>query len=80
MQRFSVAAPAFCDYDVRAACGGAVGAWLARMEARPSCSVASPDAGQLLAAYRAHRSLDFFDYCSYSTFQLFSEEAVLAYA
>lgn len=68
-KRFAVAAP-LTGYDVAAAAGGAIGGWLAAMDARPSCATTAADPGLLLKAFQQHMSLDFFDYESYTAFQL----------
>jgi glutathione S-transferase len=65
LRRFAVAMPAFGGADVRGACGGAVGAWLGALGARPAARAAAADDALLLAAYRHHMCLDFFDYDSY---------------
>lgn len=70
VRRFDVGAKAFCGFDVRGACGGAVGRWLVVMEGRPSCRITAADDALLLQAYKKHRSLDFFDYDSYGIFAL----------
>jgi len=64
-------------YDLTTAAGGAVGPYLAAMDARASCATAEPDAALLLQAFRKHSSLDFFDYSTYSCFQLHPHNAHL---
>jgi hypothetical protein len=64
-----------CGYDVSAALGGSIGAWLAAMDARPSCGVTAADSALLLKAYKRHMSLDFFDYDTYTAFQLHPHNA-----
>ena len=76
IKRFAVAAP-LTGFDVEAALGGAIGGWLAAMDARPACRATAADSGLLLAAFRKHRSLDFFDYDGYGAFDLHPQNAHL---
>lgn len=72
-ERFDVGAKEFCDFDMRAARGGAIGSWLDAMHRQPySAAGASPSADPelLAAAMKKHRSLDFFDYDSYGAAKL----------
>lgn len=69
IKRYSVAAP-LTGYDVAAAGGGAVGRWLAAMDGRPSAATTAADPALLLQAFKTHQSLDFFDYETYSVFEL----------
>lgn len=71
-----MAAP-LTGYNVEAALGGAIGGWLAAMDARPSCKATAADSELLLAALRKHRSLDFFDYDSFSSCKLHPHNAHL---
>ena len=64
-------------YDVSAALGGSVGAWLAAMDARPACCTTAADSSLLLQAYTEHMSLDFFDYETFGCFQLHPHNAHL---
>ncbi|KAK9917805.1 hypothetical protein WJX75_008460 [Coccomyxa subellipsoidea] len=70
IERFAIAMPEFAAYDVRHAFGGSIGAWLSSMAERPACRIASADSSLLLEAFRHHRSLDFFDFTTYSATQL----------
>ena len=77
VRRFAVAARA-CDGGVdivRDSAGGAVGRWLAALEARPAFQISAADDSLLLDAYKKHMSLDFFDYDSYSVFKLHPHNA-----
>ena len=75
IKRFAVGMPQLCGYDVSMAAGGAVGAWLAAMDARPSCHASAADGDLLLRAYKQYMSLDFFDYDSHTVFQLHPHNA-----
>lgn len=68
-KRFAVAGE-ITGYDFGAAGGGAIGAWLAAMDARLSCATTAADPELLLKAFQEHMSLDFFDYDTYTAFQL----------
>ena len=57
--------------------GGPIGAWLAAMDARPACRTTAADSGLLLQAYQQHKSLDFFDFETFSCFQLHPHNAHL---
>lgn len=70
-QRFAIACPEFCGFDMRAACGGSIGKWLGAIEARPAVAAASPDSDKFLTAMKKHMSLDFFDHATISAAQLF---------
>lgn len=70
VKRYDTGMRELCGFDVSAALGGSIGAWLAAMDARPSCSATAADPQLLLAAYKQHMSLDFFDYDTYAAFQL----------
>lgn len=76
IRRFAVAAP-LIGYDCRAVGGGAIGRWLDALHVRPSGAAAAADSELLLAAFRQHQSLDFFDYDTYATFQLHPQNAHL---
>ena len=69
IKRYAVAAP-LTGYDVAAAAGGAIGAWLAAMDARPSAAATHADEALLLAAFQADRGLDWFDYRTVHVFEL----------
>jgi glutathione S-transferase len=69
LYRFSVAKK-FSGYDIGAVLGGRIGEWLAALEARPAFRTTSADSRLLLEAFTAHQSLDFFDYETYTCFQL----------
>lgn len=69
VKRYAVAA-ALTGYDVAAAAGGAIGRWLAAMDCRPSAATTASEPGLLLEAFRKHRSLDFFDFSTYTAFEL----------
>jgi hypothetical protein len=76
LKRYAVAQP-LTGYDVDAALGGSIGRWLAAMRARSSCATSSADDAQLLQAYHQHRSLDFFDFETYTACQLHPHNAAL---
>lgn len=76
IQRFAVASP-LTGYDVGGAAGGAVGRWLAAINERPSAAATAADPALLLEAFKRHSSLDFFDYDSYTAFQLHPHNAHL---
>lgn len=76
VQRFAVGAPEFAGYDVRGAQGGAAGEWLQAMRARASCAATTADNAALLAAYRKHRCLDFFDYDPYAATALHPQNEI----
>jgi hypothetical protein len=57
--RFALCAPSLAAYNVREACGGAIGAWLDAMSARPSCKVSCADSEALLQVYRCASQLHF---------------------
>ncbi len=71
-ERFDVGAKEFCDFDMRAAFGGAIGRWLDAMHQRPYAADGSPlaDRGLLLSALEKFRSLDFFGYDSFAAAEL----------
>ena len=70
VKRFAVACPEFSGYDVYGILDGVVGKWLRAMEERPTCRISTANDELLLKAYRKHKSLDFFDYDSYTSCQL----------
>lgn len=74
IRRFAVTAP-LVGYDSRTVGGGAVGRWLDALHARPSGAAVAADPELLLEAFRQHRSLDFFDYETYTAFQLHPQNA-----
>lgn len=76
ISRFAVAAP-LTGYDVAAAGGGAIGAWLAAWASRPSAAATAADPALLLAAFSREHSLDFFDFSTYRCFQLHPHNAHL---
>ncbi|KAK9867166.1 hypothetical protein WJX84_010666 [Apatococcus fuscideae] len=66
MERFDLVTREFLGMRLETMHGGRVQAWLEGLRQRPSCRTASADRRLLLEAYREHRSLDFFDYQTYS--------------
>lgn len=77
LKRFDVGMRQLAGYNVIAALGGGIGAWLAAMDARPTCRTSAADSGLLLQAYEEHMSLDFFDYETFGCFQLHPHNAHL---
>ncbi|CAL8463333.1 g2867 [Coccomyxa elongata] len=69
MERFALA-KVFTGYDVHDALGGSIGTWLSSMAERPSCKAASANHTLLLEAFKKHRSLDFFDFTTYTATEL----------
>lgn len=77
LKRFDVGMRKLCGYDVSAALGGSIGEWLLAMDARPSCTATASDPALLAKAYEKHMCLDFFDYHTYTCFQLHPQNAHL---
>ncbi|KAK9815524.1 hypothetical protein WJX72_005036 [[Myrmecia] bisecta] len=69
VERFDVAMREFNLLNTEKAMP-AVWRWLQTMHARESCQIVSANPRKLAEAYKQHSSLDFFDYCSYSTLSL----------
>ena len=51
-ERFDVAMPEFCGFDLRAAVDGKIGSWLEAMEQRDAVKAAAADPKLLLNAFR----------------------------
>lgn len=61
--------PVFSAYDPRSS-NPSFAAWLDAAGSRPAAIAAAADLQLLLAAYKEHRCVDFFDYTSYTAVQL----------
>ena len=56
IDRFALCAPRHAGYDVRGACGGAIGKWLDAMSARQSCMVSCANSDAPAAGIQVHTS------------------------
>ncbi len=70
VMRFDVAAHEFCGVDVWNEAGDAFKQWLDLMSGRETCMESDPDRAAFLSALRKERSLDFFDFSTYSAASL----------
>jgi hypothetical protein len=65
-ERFHIAVHKFCNYDMAAAEGGKIGAWLSAVRSRPHDASPSADPDDYCRALERHMRMDFFDYDTYS--------------
>jgi len=71
LKRYQVACREFCNgYDVSSMFDGVVGHWLDAMGQRSAVQITTASDELLLKAYKNKKSLDFFDYDSYSATEL----------
>ena len=70
MYRAWVAMKSAYGIDILPMCSGRVGAWMKSMMSRQSTRITCAQEDVLAKAFQTHKSLDFFDYVSYSKFDL----------